>query len=188
LLRDPVARLLSNVRFGLDRSKWSRETPVKALMERGRLIDNLQTRQIAGVADRNAPCTARTLATAIEHLRSHYAVVGITLLGWPDIAYSDWQVSITPSGPELEAEARAVVDRYFAFDAELYAHARARPTPWAAGMFEGTALGNQRQDTVLLTSPLINLDNRPFAVLPAEVFDSQLFPALAQQGGKVLLV
>src|SRR5206468_1396750 len=98
-----------NVRFGLDRRTWSRDTPVESLVKHGRLIDNMQTRQIAGIADRDVPCTAKMLAIAIENLRSHYAVVGaterfddalktlITLLGWPDIAYSDRQVSIAPS-------------------------------------------------------------------------------------------
>jgi hypothetical protein len=200
LLRDPLARLLSNVRFGLDHRKWARDASVDALMKQGRLIDNLQTRQIAGVADRNAPCTAATLAAAMENLRAHYAVVGvterfdetlkalITLFGWPDIAYSDRQVSNAPSDPELAARVRPAAERHFALDMELYAYARARPTPWSAGILQGAAAGSARQDTVLLISPVVSYNGQPFTLLPAAVFDSQVCPAARRRGGEVLFV
>jgi hypothetical protein len=200
LLRDPVARLLSNVRFGLDRGRWTRDTPVDSLIEQGRLIDNLQTRQIAGIGDRAAPCTAATLTTALENLRSHYAVVGITerfddalkalitLLDWPDIAYSDRQVSRTQSDPELEARVRAVAERYFAFDIELYAFASAQPAPWRIDVLDGVAGGSVRQKTVLLTSPAVTCNNRPYTLLSASSFDTQICPAVRQQGGEVLFV
>jgi hypothetical protein len=200
LLRDPVARLLSNVRFGLDRGRWTKDTSVDSLIEEGRLIDNLQTRQIAGIGDRAAPCTAETLTTALDNLRSHYAVVGITerfdetlkalitLLGWPDIAYSDRQVSRTPSDPELEARVRTVAERHFALDMELYAFASALPVPWRADVLDGPAAASVRQGTVLLTSPVVTCNNRPYALLPASAFDTQICPAVRQQGGEVLFV
>jgi hypothetical protein len=200
LLRDPVARLLSNVRFGLDRGRWTKDAPLDALIEEGRLIDNLQTRQIAGIGDRAAPCTAETLAMALDNLRSHYGVVGtterfdetlkalITLLGWPDIAYSDRQVSRTPSDPELEARVRTVAERYFALDMELYAFANALPVPWRVDVLDGMAAANVRQGTVLLTSPVVTFNSRPYALLPASAFDTQICPAVRQQGGEVLFV
>jgi len=199
LLRDPVARLLSNFRFGLDRQRWPRDMPVATLFEQGRLIDNMQTRQIAGIADRNTPCTSEMLSTALENLRSHYAVVGvterfddtlrtlITLLGWPDIAYSDRQVSRAVTDPELESSMRSAAERYFAFDMELYDYARTRPTPWSPGILEGTVTGNARQDAVLVTSPLVSFDGRPFALLPSPVFDTQICAAVQRKGGEVLL-
>lgn len=200
LVRDPVARLLSNIRFGLDRRTWSRDTPVAALVEQGRLIDNMQTRQIAGIDDRDAPCTAKSLAAATENLRSRYAVVGvterfddtlktlITLLGWPDVAYSNRQVSRAPSDPELESDVRDVAERYFALDMELHAYASARPTPWSQDILKGTVTGNARQDSVLVTSPFVRFDNRPFALLPATFFDTQICPAVRRQGGEVIFV
>jgi hypothetical protein len=200
LLRDPIARLLSNIRFGLDRDKWPRDASVTGLVEQGRLIDNMQTRQIAGIADRDAPCTSKTLATAIDNLRSHYCVVGvterfddalkalITLLGWPDIAYSDRQVSHAPSDSDLESRVRAAAERYFAVDMELYAYASALPTPWRPDILKGTATGNARQESVLVTSPLISFGNRPSALLSSAIFDTQIRPAVQQQGGEVVLV
>jgi sulfotransferase famil protein len=200
LLRDPVARLLSNVRFGLDRGRWTRDTSVDSLIEQGRLIDNLQTRQMAGIGDRAAPCTDTTLAMALENLRSHYAVVGITerfddmlkalitLLGWPDIAYSNRQVSIAQSDPELELSVRHAAERYFAFDMELYAYAMARPVPWSQGILEGTATGNERQDSVLVASSRVSFSNHPFALLPATFFDTRVCAEIRRRGGEVLLV
>jgi len=200
LLRDPVARLLSNFRFGLDRQKWPRDMPVATLVEQGRLIDNMQTRQIAGIADRHVPCTSAMLSTAIENLRSRYAVVGvterfdetlrtlITLLGWPDIAYSDRQVSRAASDPELESNARSAAERYFGFDMELHTYASMRPTPWNPGILEGTVTGGTRQDTVLVTSPMVSFGGRPFALVPSAAFDSQICATVRQKGGEVLLV
>jgi hypothetical protein len=200
LLRDPASRLLSNIRFGLDRDKWPRDASVTELVEQGRLIDNMQTRQIAGIADRDAPCTSKTLATAINNLRSHYCVVGvterfddalktlITLLGWPDIAYSNRQVSHAPSDPDLESRVRAAVERHFAVDMELYAYASALPSPWSSGVLEGTVTGNARQDSVLVTSPFINFNDRPSALLSRAAFDAQIHLAVQQLGGEVVLV
>lgn len=200
LLREPVARLLSNVRFGLDRGKWSRDVSVVALVEEGRLIDNMQTRQIAGVADRASPCTAETLALALENLRSHYAVVGvterfddtvrslITLFGWPDIAYSDSQISRAASDPDLESRAREAAERYFAFDIELHAYAKSRPTPWSPAILGGTMTGPARQDSVLVTSPMVRFNNRPVGRIPRTMFDTELVPAVQQQGGEVVYV
>lgn len=200
LLRDPVTRLLSQVRFGLDHSKWPRDTSVTALIEQGRLIDNLQTRQIAGIADRDMPCTTATLATALENLRSHYAVVGITerfdamlktlitLMAWPDIAYSNRQISVAASDPELEARVRLAAERHFALDMELYAAALARPAPWSQDVLGGTMTGNARQNHVLVASPLISFDDRPFALLPAAYFDARVCPDIRRQGGDVQIV
>jgi hypothetical protein len=112
----------------------------------------------------------------------------ITLLDWPDIAYSDRQVSRTQSDPELEARVRAVAERYFAFDMELYAFASTRPAPWRADILDGAAAGSARQQTVLLTSPVVTCNNRPYTLLPASSFDAQICPAVRQQGGEVLFV
>jgi hypothetical protein len=199
LLRDPVARLLSNIRFGLDRGKWPRDASVAALVEHGRLIDNMQTRQLAGISDRSTPCTTKTLIAALDNLRSHYAIVGvterfddalkgmITLLGWPDIAYSNRQVSKAPSDSDLESRVRDAAERYFAFDMELHAYASARPTPWDPSIVEGTVTGSSRQDSILVTTPKFSFGDRPFALVPAAFFDTQIRAAVQQRGGEVLV-
>lgn len=200
LLRNPVTRLLSNVRFGIDNKKWSHESSIDAIFESKRLVDNIQTRQLAGIADRDIPCTDKTLAVAGENLRQHYAVVGvterfdetlralITLLGWPDIAYTDRQVSRSRIDPELEAKATAAVQRHFAFDLELYAEVAARPTPWAPNIMAGSVTGQARQDAILVTSPAIRRDNHPYSLVSAAEFDTQLGPAITRAGGEVVFV
>lgn len=200
LLRDPVARLLSNLRFGFDRGNWPRDASLESIIKSGRMLDNIQTRQLAGIADREVPCTAETLVLALKNLRQNYAIVGlterfdetlkalITLLGWPDIAYSDRQVSQVPADGEMEAKARTEAERLFSYDMELYAEAASRPVPWAAGIMDGTPLGTVRQANVLLTSPRLQLNNRPVSLLPASVFDSLVRPAVLRQGGEVVFV
>jgi hypothetical protein len=200
LLRDPVARLLSNVRFGIDREKWSRDTPLEPLFTEGKLVDNLQTRHISGVGDSGTPCTRAALDLALENLHSQYAVVGlterfddflkalITLFGWPDIAYVDRQVTRTPSDPELEARVREATERYCSLDIELYAAARARATPWLAELFSGAVSGSLRQRKVLLTHRIVNFTSGPFTLFPAEVADSQLYPVVQRRGGDIVFV
>lgn len=200
LVRDPVARLLSNIRFGIDHGKWSRDTPIESIFAAGRLIDNIQTRQLAGVANREAPCTAETLTAARDNLRRHYAVAGvterfdetlrtlITLLGWPDIAYTDRQVSTTAANPELEARVRIAAERFSSFDMELYADVAAMPVPWAYGIIEGTPTGAARQQNLLITSPLFRLKNRPMSMLPYSLFDALVRPVVARQGGEIVFV
>lgn len=200
LLRDPIQRLLSNIRFGIDRGNWSRDTPIESIFAAGRLIDNIQTRQLAGVADRSTPCTAEMLAAARDNLRRHYAVAGlterfdetlrtlITLLGWPDIAYTDRQVSATTVDPELESRARLAAERFSPLDMELYADVAAMPVPWAYGIIEGTPTGAARQQNVLVTSPLFQLNNRPLSLLPYPIFDLHIRPLVARRGGEVVFV
>ncbi|MGH6933373.1 MAG: hypothetical protein ACREEE_13180 [Dongiaceae bacterium] len=200
LMRNPAARLLSNLRFGIDRGMLPGDTTVERVFQAKRLLDNIQTRQLAGIADRDAPCTPETLARARENLHRHYAVAGvterfdetlralITLLGWPDIAYTDRQVSRTAIDPERQAEAAAAVERYFAFDLELYAEVAARPVPWSPEVMTGNVTGSARQDAILVTSPVIKRDDRPYALISAAEFDTQLCPALKKAGGEVVYV
>jgi len=200
LLRDPVSRLLSNIRFGIDHGKWSRDTPIESIFGAGRLIENIQTRQLAGIADRNTPCTEETLALARGNLRRHYAVTGvterfdetlrtlITLLGWPDIAYTDRQVSATAADPELESRVLIAAEKFSRFDKELYADVVSMPVPWAHGIMEGTPTGTARQRNVLVTSPQFQANNRPLSLLPYSLFDAHIRPKVARQGGEVIFV
>lgn len=200
IMRSPAARLLSNLRFGIDRGMLPPGATIETVFATNRFLDNIQTRQLAGVADRDVPCTRETLETARENLRRHYAVVGITerfdealkalitLLGWPDIAYTDRQVSRTRIDPAREAEAAAAVERHFAYDLELYREVAARPVPWSPDFMTGEVAGSARQDAVLVTSPVIKRGNKPFALISRTEFDLRLCPALKQAGGEVVFV
>ncbi len=195
ILREPMARLVSHFRFGVLRGGWPEARPFDDLFREGHMIDNLQTRQLAGLTDPKLACTAAVLDRAVANLRDHYGVVATTLqfdsalkalialFRWPDVAYSDQQVgSSEPPDQELLARAAAAVERYFAFDRELYARVLARPAPWRSDLFEGAADGCRRQDRVLVTSPLFHLNERHVALLPVQAFDQTLRPSLRECG------
>ena len=105
LLRDPVARMLSHYRYGVERGGWTEDASLARLVEDGRLCNNLQTRQLAGCLDAREPCDNAMLARAQENLAAHYAVVGqtenfdgflaalIALFGWPELLYGRRQVT-----------------------------------------------------------------------------------------------
>jgi Sulfotransferase family len=192
LLRDPVPRLVSQYRFGVQRGGWSPSTPIGELIEKGLLAENLQSRQIAGVMDRNTPCTAQTLKDAINHLQSEYTIVGvtdgfddmlkqlITLLAWPEIIYSNQQVTEGAPSPQLVEQAKEAVTRFFAYDLELYACASELARQSLPRLFEGAPTGRQRQAQVLVAG--LRVDGQEAPIMPVEYFDRELRPALAQQG------
>jgi hypothetical protein len=201
ILREPMERLVSHFRFGVRRGGWPEARSFDDLFLEGHMIDNLQTRQIAGVTDPNVPCTAAVLDQALANLRGHYGIVATTdtfdsalkaliaLFRWPDAAYSDRQVgSSEQPDQELLARAAVAVERHFAYDRELYAQVLARPTPWRADLFEGSANGRRRQDQVLVTSPFFRLNGRHTALLPAQAFDEAVRPVLRASGIELKIV
>jgi hypothetical protein len=198
LLRHPVARLVSQFRFGAQRDLWPRDTRMEELFSTRRLIDNTQTRQIAGLIDRDAPCGDATLEAALGILESRYALAGVTerfdeslegliaLLGWPDIAYGDRQVTGEPLDPAVAAEAEEVADRHCRLDRLLYEHAAARPFPWSADILQGSPMGAARQAGVLLVAPQVTLNGKGAAYLPAATFDGEVADALRARGVRIV--
>lgn len=200
LLREPVARLLSQYRFGMRRGGWNEASSIADVIEKGLIVDNLQTRMLAGVRDRSAPCSADTLKAAIGHLRSEYTVVGtaerfndtlkllITLLGWPDIVYGNRQVGEGEASPDQIEQTRAVVSRYFAYDLELYAAARELAEQNAARLLAGSPDGLKRQDRVMTCIPGSSVDGTEHALMSAEGFDQAFLPVLKAQGFDIAFV
>lgn len=179
ILRQPASRLLSHFRYGVERGGWSAATAVDDLLCDGLLIDNPQTRQLAGLRDPSAKCTPATLETALSNLKSRYAIVGVTerfdevlkaligLYGWPDLAYTDSQVTRALIGGDVEIKVAEAAGRYDELDAELYAWAASREKPWTDGLFAGTGRGTAKQDKVLLTSSILHLYRRELSSNPS---------------------
>jgi len=199
LVRDPTAQLLSYVRFGAARGVWSRDASIDELIRAGHLIDNPQTRQLAGFRDRAAECTSATLATALANVAA-YAVVGtterfdqflktlISVLRWPDIAYTRHQVGGGSVDPDLSERVAAAAQRYCALDRLLYEAAVRRPAPWSADQIEGSGGRGQRQQSVLVVAPPIRIAGRQYGLLTAAAFDNGLWPDVLKQGGSVEIV
>jgi len=199
LLRKPAAQLLSYVRFGVARGVWSRDASVEELVRAAHLIDNPQTRQLAGLRDRNAECTEATLAKALANLSS-YAVVGLTerfdeflkaliaLLGWPDVAYTRHQVGNLPVGADLAERVAAAAEQHCTLDRALYDAAARRPAPWSAGPVERVGTGGARQQKVLVVAPPLRIAGRRYGLLDAADFDNLLCPDVLKRGGSVDVV
>jgi hypothetical protein len=200
VLRDPLPRLLSQYRFGIQRGGWYETSTIAQVMEKGQMADNLQTRQLAGITDRATPVTAETLKTAIEHLRAEYTVVGtserfddtlkllITVLGWPDVAYGNRQVTAGASSPQLMLQAQEAAQRFFGYDLELYAVAKELAKENAAKVLKGSPQGSARQGRVVVCIPGTPMDGKEEALMSAENFDREFRPALQAQGGDIQFV
>ena len=200
ILRDPLPRLLSQYRFGIERGGWNETASIAQVMEKGLMADNIQTRQLAGVTDRAAAVTAQTLKTAVAHLRAEYSVVGIserfadalklliTVLGWPDIAYGNRQVTAGAPKPQLMQQAQAATQRFFAYDLELYAVAKELAEQNAAAILRGNPQPPQRQGRVIVCIPGTPVDGKDNALMSVETFDRQFRPALRAHGGDIRIV
>lgn len=132
LLRDPVARVVSLYRYlkletQVSLEEFASSPPFKE-------VDNDQTRRIAGVDPAVGQCTTANLRTAQEHLREHFAVVGVTerldetavllkrRLGWTKDAFAEAK-NVNPVRPPAELlspPALAAVRARNEFDLELY--------------------------------------------------------------------
>ena len=179
ILREPASRLVSHFRYGVERGGWSAATAIEDLLRDGLLIDNPQTRQLAGLRDLGAKCTPATLERALSNLESHYGIVGVTerfdqvlkaligLYGWPDLAYTDCQVTRAGIGGDVEIKIAEAARRYDELDAELYAWAASRQAPWTDGLFAGAARGTAKQDQVLLTSSILHHYRRELSSNPS---------------------
>jgi hypothetical protein len=199
MLRNPVSRLVSQFRFGVQRGGWSADTPVATVLARGGMADNLQTRQLAGLVDRRIPCTAEVFRTAIDHLNQDYTIVGIaerfdatlklliTLLGWPDIAFGNAQVGQVEVSESVSAQAEALIPRYFAYDVDLYAAACEIATQRMGKLLKGEMCQSDRQDSVLVCIPGL-FDGQKYALVSAKMFERNVRPALEARGGEILTV
>lgn len=200
LLREPTARLLSQYRFGMRRGGWGEAMTIAAAIEKGLIVDNLQTRMLAGLPNSSAACTADTLKMAIEHLRSEYAVAGtaerfnemlkllITLLDWPDIVYGNRQIGEGAALPDQVEQARGAALRYFAYDLELYAAACELAKQNATRLLTGKAQESKRQDHVMTCIPGSPVDGTEQALMSAERFDREFVPVLKANGANIVFV
>lgn len=200
VLRDPAPRLLSQYRFGMQRGGWDESVSISEMIRKGLLADNLQTRMIAGLNNPASPCNADTLKTAIHHLRSEYAVVGIserfddmlklmiTLLGWPDIVYGNRQVTENAPTPAQQEQAQEAARRFFAYDLELYSVARELAETSAARVLKGNPHGSKRQREVIACIPDTAEDGSEKALMSAGDFDRRFLRMLRAQGGDVVFV
>ncbi len=141
MLRDPVERTLSHYYYYCHHLAASGDTSPEDLtlqhcVEKGYLVDNLQTRILSG-GEFDAAASEEMLAAAKENLRG-FAAVGLAeefdrslallylTFGWPTLLVRDVRVNASrpPRAAHSEADLEAV-RRANELDLELYAEARA---------------------------------------------------------------
>ncbi len=203
LLREPIARAISQHRMGPRRRCWGLDDSVGDLLKRKLIIDNPQVRQIAGECDLRAPCDELMLARAIDNLQTRYALVGtteafdetlqamITWLGWPDVFYRRHQVS----EDSLDAKLRERLAQQYAginqYDARLYefvtTHRPAHASKLLCPVNEFTPPPQRPLDTLLLAFADFQLDGKRVTCCPRAYYQP-ILDNLRGQGAEVRIV
>lgn len=144
LIRDPVAREISSFNFHVQRGFLSATARLEALLEQRTLLDNPQTRLLAGPEAMDGPCTEAVFAAACAHLEQHFALVCPTeasagfiaallgYLGYPPVLHTHNQITRVRSLSAPSPELRASLAAYHAWDVRLHARAGAMWATWQA--------------------------------------------------------
>ena len=194
LLRDPVARMLSHYRYGVERGGWTEDASLARLVEDGRLCNNLQTRQLAGCLDAREPCDDAMLARAQENLAAHYAVVGqtenfdgflaalIALFGWPELLYGRRQVTSRRLDPARLAALADEAGHFNRFDARLLAGVRQKGDPWLNRLDPGRPPA--RPGHALVVAPGLSVERKGHGRVALDALDD-FAAAMAPRGVSV---
>ena len=142
LVRDPLAREVSSYNFHYQRGFIDDTRTLDDLLCQGVLLDNPQTRMLAGPEAMHGPCTEALWQQALRHLEQDFALVGVTehahafigaLLGWldfPAVCYVHSQITtlrrLERPSPELARRLRTV----HAWDVRLHAWCQQRWLAW----------------------------------------------------------
>lgn len=197
ILRDPIERFRSHYAFGQTRGGWPAGTKLSALVDAGLLIDNPQTRQLAGLEDRGIAIAGRHLRFAKECLRDRIALVGfaeafddflaklIRLCGLPDICYGRRQTG-AQMPPALPARFEEEVLGLTELDRQLYDWAREDPEIAMPPLLSSQGMPRWvRGDRVAVTGQGLRFPNgQDHTVMPAGEFDAFL-QAAQNRGAKV---
>jgi hypothetical protein len=145
MLREPISRVLSTYYFMLDRPHHpdhalAQQLSLADFVQCGeiRLMDNGQTRLIAGEHPEYGACTPALLEQAKTNLDNHFLWVGVTshfdegllllsdLLGWRWPYYVRRNVGYShPRKHELPREVLSVVEKFNELDMALFEYVRA---------------------------------------------------------------
>jgi len=111
-----------------------------------------------------------------------------TLLGWPDVAYGNRQVTAGAPSPHLIEQAQEAVQRFFGYDLELYAVARELEKQNLPRIIGGTPTESRRQDHVLVCIPGLPVDETADPLISAKMFDELVRPGLQAGGADIEFV
>ena len=135
LIRDPLARLISHYRMGLQRQYWGPETPIEDLFKQGLLVADAMVRQLSGEITGDKPLDAANIDLALKNFASmRYkgrvedfdSVIGSILADYniPFLAYHKFQMGRQIDESET-ARLSAVLNPYVEIDRVFFDRASA---------------------------------------------------------------
>jgi hypothetical protein len=132
LVRDPLAREISSYNYHHQNGSLADSDSLEDLLSQGRLLDNPQTRMLAGPAAMRGPCTEDTFHQAIANLELDFALVGVTeraheflgallgLLGFPAVQYVHSRVTAIRRIESPDPRLGELLGRIHAWDVRLH--------------------------------------------------------------------
>lgn len=144
LVRDPLAREISSYNFHYQRGFLDETQNLEELLRQGVLLDNPQTRMLAGPEAMHGPCTEAIWQQALAHLEQDFALVGVTeqahgfigaVLGWlgfPAARYVHSQVTAIRRLEQPDSALATLLQQVHSWDVRLHALCRQRWQAWEA--------------------------------------------------------
>ena len=179
LIREPIERELSAVNFDYQSGYVvDKKTALKMLFST--MIDNPQTRLIAGESYMSGKCNGDTLEVAKKNLARDYILVGvtedtntftqalITILGNEPVAIGKAQVTQDKVVIDLSGKERKALLRKHKYDAELYKYAKELWEGWK----KANIIGNvpiQYDQKILTIMPNFAATHQAVYMTPPEI-------------------
>lgn len=149
LVRDPVAREVSSFNFHYQRGYLDEDADPAILLDPAMLLDNPQTRMLAGDMSGTTPCDEALYARALDHLDRHFLFaapaeaankvleVVLGLLAGAPVGYFHEQVTRIKRLDPVPADLAEALGVRHAFDLRLYQEVQRRWAAWTADHVQG---------------------------------------------------
>lgn len=188
LLRNPHSQLTSFYNFLIQRNVIDKADSLEKTIKSGRLMDNMQVRQLAGEAYIKGPCDAGTLQKARDNLDQYFSLVGtadnfrdfvtlwLSMNDWPNVVFPSFQVTGVKTLQSPTPELNDLITDFNQYDNELYHFARQKfASDFKRHIPDVSAL--EEQDEVLYL-PEEGITTNASKLISAKVFNQQYLPRL----------
>jgi hypothetical protein len=138
LIRDPLDRELSSFNYHYQNGVLDESISLEDLIEQGHLLDNPQTRMLAGRASMRGPCSEETFQLALLHLERDFDLVGVTeqvqgfiaallgRLGFPAVTYERSRVTVIRRIETANPRLLEIMRRAHVWDLKLHCWCKER--------------------------------------------------------------
>jgi hypothetical protein len=162
LIRDPVEREVSSYNFHFQRGFIDGSVPLAAYVANQQLVDNPQTRMLAGRDAMFGACTEETFLLAQRNLDTRFSLVGavpyvheficalLGLHGWPPVLYARAQLTAVRRIHTVDDSLQQLLWSYHHFDVRLHEFATRRWQQWARDHIVSQAGVDDNQDVLVI--------------------------------------